>query len=93
MNVLIDIHVEVLHDPAGLGFQFNLGNGLHFAGGDHALINLTASDFVQAAGIEVRAPGTAHDYYGHNRKDDEREETAPDPDSFTFTLRRHKTPA
>lgn len=91
VDVLIDVHVKVLHDPAGLGLQFNLGNGLHFTGGDHALIDFPTGDFVQTAGVEV-GPATAHAHNHQPRNHDDGQQTAPDPDAFTFALRSHKTP-
>jgi putative hemolysin len=91
VDVLIDIHVEVLHNPAGFGLEFDLGNRLHFSCSDDALIDLPAGDLVQPAGIEMRAgPAHAHYHQAHNHGDSE--QAAPDPNAFTFSLRRHNTP-
>ena len=91
VHMLVDVHVQVLHDPAGLRFQLDLGDGLYFARRDHALIDLPPRHLVQAAGLEVgTSPVHAQKHQARNR--DDGEQTTPNPDPFAFSLRRHKSP-
>ena len=55
VDAVVDVDIELFHDAGGLDLDFDLGDGLDFAGGDHGARHIAARHFGQPVGIDLRA--------------------------------------
>ncbi len=60
------IDVELLDDSAGLGLDFNFGDGLDLAGGDDALGKISLLDLCELGGIDLGAAGLGRDKHAND---------------------------
>ena len=88
-DVGVDVGVEAGDDAGGLGFDFDLGDGLDLAGGDDGAGDVTAFGLGKLGGLDfcVVAAGGYRD--AEDDGEDEDDETCPDPEiPFAFALCR-----
>ena len=85
-DVGVDVDVEVGDDAGGLGFDFDFGDGLNFAGGDDGAGDVAALGFGELGGLEFG--GVAAGGYGDAEDDcDDEDDEASQIQIFRLLLR------
>lgn len=86
----VDVDVETGDDAGGLGLNFNLGDGLHLAGGDDGASDVAAFRLGELGRLELASVAAGVDgdpeSYGYNEK----RQARPDPEFLSvLALRGH----